>query len=136
MEDFAGVVGVDDPDDWIRVAGQLRAEVAQLRQEVSQLHRENLDLRQQVGFWQTMHARAVERVEQWAQRVQELEAENRQLRQQAFGRKSEKSRRGDTDWLDAVEEMPVPAGLPVPPAGAARPPAREYQHVPGRAATT
>src|SRR5438874_2617670 len=133
MEDFAAVVGVDVADDWVRVAGQLRAEVAQLRQEVTQRHRENLDLRQQVGFWQTMHARAVERVEQLAQRVQELEAENRQLRQQAFGRKSEKSRRGDTDWLDALEEMPVPAGRRGHQAGQAGPQRRDYQHLPARA---
>jgi transposase len=132
MEDFAAVVGVDVADDWVRVAGQLRAEVAQLRQEVSQRHRENLDLRQQVGFWQTMHARAVERLEQLAQQVQELEGENRQLRQQAFGRKSEKSRRGDADWLSALEEVPVPAGRRGHPAGQAGPPRRDYQHLPAR----
>lgn len=133
MEDFAAVVGVDVPDDWVTVVGQLRAEVAQLREEVSRLDRENLDLRQQVGFWQTMHARAVERVEQLAQQVQELEAENRQLRQQAFGRKAEKSRRGDADWLGALEEVPVPASRRGHRAGQAGPQRRNYQHLPARA---
>src|SRR5260370_19510591 len=107
MEDFAAVVGVDVRDDWVTVVGQLRAEVAQLRQEVSRLQRENVELRQQVGFWQTMHGRAAKRVQQLEQRVRELEAENRHLRQQAFGRKSEKPRRGDADWLGALEEVPV-----------------------------
>ncbi len=133
MEDFAAVVGVDVPEDWVTVAGQLRGEVTQLREEVSRLHRENLELRQQVGFWQTMHGRAVERVEEWAQQVQELEAENRQLRQQAFGRKSEKPRRGDADWLGALEEAPVPAGRRGQQAGQAGPQRRDYQHLPARA---
>jgi transposase len=132
MEDFAAVVGVDVRDGWVTVASQLRAEVARLRQEVSRLRRENLELRQQVGFWQTMHARAVERVEQLGQQVQELEAANRQLRQQAFGRKSEKPRRGDAEWLGALEEAPVSPRRRGHPAGQAGPPRRNYQHLPAQ----
>jgi transposase len=132
MEDFAAVVGVDVRDDWVTVVGQLRAEVAQLRQEVSRLQRENVELRQQVGFWQTMHGRAAKRVQQLEQRVRELEAENRHLRQQAFGRKSEKPRRGDADWLGALEEVPVAPGRRGQQAGQAGPQRRDYQHLPAR----
>ena len=92
MEDPACVAVMSDaPGELLAVVAQLRAEVAQLRQEVGRLQRENLELRQQAGYWQRMHARAAERVKQLEHRVEELEAENRQLRQQAFGRKTEKA---------------------------------------------
>ena len=44
-------------------------ELAELREVVEQLRREVLELRQQVGYWRTMHARTSER-------IAVLEAEN------------------------------------------------------------
>jgi hypothetical protein len=45
-------------DDQLR---SLRTPVEQLRQEVGELRRENAELRFDVGYWKSMHARAVER---------------------------------------------------------------------------
>src|SRR5271154_1526408 len=49
---------------------------------------ENLELRQQVGYWKSMHQRACQREDRLKQRVAELEAENRDLKHRVFGRKS------------------------------------------------
>jgi transposase len=105
-----------------------------LRQEVARLQRENLELRQQAGYWQQMHARAAERVKQLEQRVQELEAENRKLRQQAFGRKTEKPSRGQEDWLSELEreEKDQDKRGRGQRRGQPGPQRRDYQHLPAR----
>jgi len=133
MEDPAGVALLSEASgDLFAVVCQLRAEVAQLRQEVGRLQRENLELRQQAGYWEQMHARAAERVQKLERRVQELEAENRQLRQQAFGRKTEKASRSDADWLKGLEGKAAEQrrrGQRVDRPGPQR---RDYQHLPTR----
>ena len=52
---------------------QLLAEMDSLRAEVVKLRRENLELRQQAGYWRSRHTDAV-------RRVAALEQENEQLR--------------------------------------------------------
>src|SRR5882724_10760255 len=76
--------------DWMACVRELRAEITQLRDEVGALRLENLELRQQVGYWKSMHARALERIAVLEQENEHLRGENRRLRQQAFGKKSEK----------------------------------------------
>src|ERR1035438_6350607 len=79
-----------DAGDWLECVRELRAELTQLRDEVGVLRRENLDLRQQVGYWKSMHARALERIAVLEKENEHFRGENRRLQQQAFGKKSEK----------------------------------------------
>jgi transposase len=134
MEDSVALAVL--PDRWDEVLGlvdRLRAEVAQLQGEVSRLRRENLELRQQAGYWQGMHARAVERVGQLEERVGQLEAENRQLRQQAFGRKTEQAGRSSRDFLKELDEASGrPARRRGQQADRPGPPRRCYEHLPAR----
>lgn len=133
MEDHAaGAVLSVGSGDLLACVGQLRTEVAQLRQEVGRLRRENLELRSQVGLWQTRHGRAAERVKQLEQQVHHLEAENRQLRQQAFGRKTEKASGSDADWLSALEDQPAVRGGRGQRSDQPGPGRRDYQHLPTR----
>jgi transposase len=131
MEDLGAAV-LEFPCDLVTFVDQVRAEVSQLRQEVARLQRDNLELRQQAGYWQQMHARAAERVKQLEQRVRDLEAENRKLRQQAFGRKTEKCGRSDSDWLKEVDESSTPPRRRGQQKGRPGPPRRDYQHLPAR----
>lgn len=50
---------------------------------------ENLALRQQAGYWRSMHQRACQRESDLKRRIADLEAENRDLKHRLFGRKSE-----------------------------------------------
>ena len=73
----------------------LRQEVAELRAEVQRLQRENLELRQQVGYWKSRHRDALCRVTALEQKVEQLEGEKRQLQADLFGRRSETQARND-----------------------------------------
>jgi len=70
---------------------ELRREVRELCQEIVALRLDNFDLRKEVGYWKSMHARAVERERKLEAEVEQLRGENRKLQDQFFGRKSEKS---------------------------------------------
>src|SRR5262245_48968557 len=67
----------------------LRRDVAELRDEVRRLRRENLEQRQQVGYWRSRHRDALLRIAELEQRVEQLEGEKRQLQADLFGRRSE-----------------------------------------------
>ena len=41
---------------------ELKEEVASLRKELAEVRRENLILRQEAGYWKSMHSAAVERI--------------------------------------------------------------------------
>ena len=56
-----------------------------------QLRRQLAELRQQAGYWQAQHQRAVLREAELAEKVQLLEGELRELKRRFFGRKSETS---------------------------------------------
>jgi transposase len=111
---------------------QLGREVLDLRQEVHELLRENAELRQQVGYWKAMHARAVPRIEQLEAEVELLRGENRKLQEQLFGRKSETASSQDRSNHLEGEEDQAPS---LPPKRGQRkdrpgPNRRDYSHLP------
>jgi transposase len=79
----------DSAPEWILLVKQWRQEVADLRAEVHRLQRDNLELRQQVGYWKSRHRDALDRVAALEQKVEQLEGEKRQLQADLFGRRSE-----------------------------------------------
>jgi transposase len=96
-----------DLSDLVR---ELRREVGELRQEIVDLRRDNFDLRKEVGYWKSMHSRAVERERKLEAEMGQLRGENRTLQDQLFGRKSEKPLPKDrSNHLDGDEEDPVPS---------------------------
>src|SRR5579862_3289490 len=56
---------------------------------IRRLRRQLLELRQQAGYWQALHQRAVYREDQLAAEIQRLQGELRELKRRAFGRRSE-----------------------------------------------
>jgi transposase len=119
-----------DLSDLVR---ELRREVRALRQEVVDLRRENFDLRKEVGYWKSMHARAVERERKLEAEVEQLRGENRSLQDQLFGRRSEKDRPKDrSNHLDGEDQDQAPSeparrGQRKDRPGPGR---RDYSHLP------
>jgi transposase len=116
----------------VSLLAQLRQEVATLHAEVAGLRRENLELRQQAGYWKGMHAQACRRLAELEQELEHLRGENRKLQAQAFGRKSEKQSRSDrSNQLNDPDEVQTPR-----PRGHQRgrpgPQRRDYSHLPAR----
>src|SRR5437016_13654841 len=84
---------------------QLWSELTQLRAEVAALRRDNLELRQQAGYWQSMHTRALERLTAVEQANEHFRGEVTRLNAQLFGRKSEKQSRKDrSNQLDGLDD--------------------------------
>ncbi len=57
--------------------------------KVQRLERENLEFRQQVGYWKSRHRDALLRIAELEQTIEQLEGEKRQLQADLFGRRSE-----------------------------------------------
>jgi transposase len=111
---------------------ELRQEVAELRAEIARWRRENLELRQQAGYWQSRHADAVRRIVVLEQENEHLRGQIRKLQAQAFGRKSEKQSRSDrSNQLDDPREAKPsrPRGQQRGHTGHQR---RDYSHLPVR----
>jgi len=101
-------------------------------------HSPDFELRQQAGYWRTMHGRAVEREAEWKAKAQQLEQVGRQqqaeiaeltgklevatariawLEQRVFGRKSEQCPKpdpGQPDGTSIVDDDPEGADAPEP----------------------
>ena len=75
--------------EWIDSVENSSREVVELRAEVERLQRENLELRQQVGYWQSRHRDTLKRIAALEQKIEQLEGEKRQLQADLFGRRSE-----------------------------------------------
>ena len=87
---------------------QLRQEVAELRSEVTILRRDNLELRQQAGYWRSQHAAAKQRIAELEQGLAQLRGENRKLQDQLLGPKSERaSSRDRSNRRDGEEQEPA-----------------------------
>jgi transposase len=114
------------------LVSRLLAEVDQLRAEVAGLRRENLELRQQAGYWQSRHTAAVRRLATLEQKNEHLGAEIRKLQAERFGRRSEKQSASDrsNELEDPADAKPKrPRGRQ---PGQAAPPRRDYSHLPLR----
>jgi transposase len=121
-----------DAGDWMECVRELRAELTQLRDEVDSLRRENLLLRQQVGYWKSAHARAVERITVLERENEHLRGENRRLQQQLFGKKSEKQSGKDrSNRLDGFDDKDSSAS-PGAKKKQRGPKRRDFSHLPGR----
>jgi transposase len=75
--------------EWVPLLEDLRRDMAALRDRVHHLERENLELRQQAGYWKSRHRDAVGRIAALEQQVEQLRGQKRQLQADLFGRRSE-----------------------------------------------
>src|SRR5215469_16399529 len=116
------------------LTARLLAENDQLRAEVAGLQRENLELRQQAAYWQSMHARAIQRLNAVQQELELLRGEIRQLKANLFGRKSEKQ--SSKDRSNHLEDPEETAAQPKRHRGQQphrpAPQRRDYSHLPAR----
>jgi transposase len=120
--------------EWVTPVEELRPDVAALRHRVDHLERENLQLRQQAGYWQSRHRDALSRIGQLEQQVKQLQGEKRKLQADLFGRRSEttslKDRSNHLD--DAQNDTPGPARKRGQQAGNPGPKRRDYSSLPIR----
>jgi len=110
----------------------LRQEVADLRAEVQRLQRENLELRQQAGYWKSRHHDALVRVTELEKKVEQLEGEKRKLQADLFGRRSEKTTRSDrsNDLDDPQDDSQEPQRKRGQQPNNPGPKRRDYSHLP------
>ncbi|TWU42628.1 hypothetical protein Poly41_09270 [Novipirellula artificiosorum] len=109
-------------------------------QEVSDLRSENADLRQQVrelrcdvGYWKSMHARAVQRHTLTQAELDQSKAEVRQLKAERFGKQSEKKSSKDrSNDLSDPDQPPKPKNRRGQQPGRPAPNRRDYSHLPER----
>jgi transposase len=118
----------------IALVATLRQEVADLRAEVERLKRENLESRQQAGYWKSRHRDALQRAAEFEREVERLEGEKRQLRADLFGRSTENTTRSDRsnhldDPRDDSEGPQRKRGQQPENPGPKR---RDYSHLPIR----
>ena len=119
---------------------QLQWEVAELRHENAELRRENTELRRQVrelrcdvGYWKSMHARAVERNTKLQAELDQAKAEIRQLKAERFGKQSEKQSVTDrSNHLDDPQDQATPKKKRGQQPGRPAPKRRDYSHLPAR----
>src|SRR3982751_3413711 len=129
------VCGPSDSDsEWIALVKDLRQEVAELRAEVQAVQRENLELRQQAGYWKSRHRDALGRITALEQKVEQLEGERRQLQADLFGRRSEAQPGNDrsNDLEDPQGDSQTPPRNRGQQPGNPGPKRRDYSHLPVR----
>jgi transposase len=112
----------------------LRQEVADLRAEVERLKRENLESRQQAGYWKSRHRDALRRITALEHDVEQLEGERRQLKADLFGKSTETTTRRDrsNDLDDPRDDPQGPRRKPGQQPGNAAPKRRDSSHLPVR----
>jgi transposase len=109
-------------------------QVSQLHAKVDRLERENLELRQQAGYWKSRHRDALDRVSAWEQKVEQLEGEKRQLQADLFGPCSEVQPGNDrsNDLEDPQDDSQRPKRNRGQQPGNPGPKRRDYSHLPVR----
>jgi transposase len=124
----------NNPGEWQEQFHQLRLELTQLRGEGDTLRRDNLELRQQAGYWKSMHGRALERIAALQQDNEQLRGAVRRLQGQLFGQKSEKQspkdRSNHLPGLDDEDETADAAEACRPKPPRPGPQRRDYSHLP------
>src|SRR3954467_4484044 len=130
-----GPVGPSDSSTALMtLVEDLGRQVSQLHAKVDRLERENLELRQQAGYWKSRHRDALDRVAALEQEVERLEGEKRQLQADLFGRRSE-ARPGNhrsNDLEDPRDDSRRPKRNRGQQPGNPGPKRRDYSHLPGR----
>ena len=118
----------------IALVATLRQEVADLRAEVERLKRENLEFRQQAGYWKSRHRDALQRITELEQKVEQLEGEKRQIQADLFGKSTENTTRSDrSNHLDdPQDDSEGPQRKRGQQPGNAGPKRRDYSHLPIR----
>jgi len=107
--------------------------VQQLQQEVRELRRENAELRCELGYWKSMHARAVDRNTKLQAELDQAKAEIRQLKAERFGKQSEKQSSTDrSNDLDDPRDQATPKKKRGQQAGRRAPKRRDYSHLSAR----
>jgi transposase len=108
------------------------AELQQLRAELAKLRRENLELRQQVGYWRSRHTDALGRFATLKLQNEQFRGEIRKLQAERFGRRSEKQSRSDrsNELEDPANSKPKRKRGRQP--GQPAPKRRDYSHLPAR----
>jgi predicted nucleic acid-binding Zn-ribbon protein len=81
VEPLVSIEAVSDP---ALLASRLLAENNQVRSEIDRLRRENLELRQEAGYWRSMHVRANQRLQEVQQELELLRGEIRQLKAESL----------------------------------------------------
>src|SRR3954451_16554690 len=124
----------DSVSELIALVENLRQDVAALSAQVQGLQRENLELRQQVGYWKSRHRDALVRITALEQKVEQLEGEKRQLQADLFGRRSETQPGNDrsNDLEDPQDDSRRPKRNRGQQPGNPGPKRRDYSHLPGR----
>lgn len=112
----------------------VRRQVSAFHARVDRLERENLELRQQVGYWKSRHRDARDRVSALEQKVEQLEGEKRQLQADRFGRRSEAQPGDDrsNDLEDPRDDSQKPKRNRGQQPGNPGPKRRDYSHLPVR----
>jgi transposase len=124
----------DSSTGLIALVRDLRQQVSELHAKVDRLERENLEFRQQVGYWKSRHRDALDRVSALEQKVEQLEGEKRQLQADLFGRRSEAQPGNDrsNDLDDPQDDPQRPKRKRGQQPGNPGPKRRDYSHLPIR----
>ena len=123
----APVLEQDSVDEQLR---SLTTLVRQLQREVRELRRENAELRCELGYWKSMHARAVERNTKLQAELDRAKAEIRQLKAERFGKQSEKQSATDrSNDLHDPRDQATPKKKRGQQPGRPAPKRRDYSHL-------
>jgi transposase len=124
----------DSSTELIALVEDLRRQMSALHAKVDRLERENLELRQQVGYWKSRHRDALDRVSALDQKVEQLEGDKLQLQADLFGRRSEAQPGNDrsNDLDDPQDDSQALKRNRGQQPGNPGPKRRDYSHLPVR----
>src|ERR1035437_8105275 len=108
--------------------------MAALRDRVDHLERENLELRQQAGYWKSRHRDAMARIGELEHQVEQLRGQKRQLQADLFGRRSDPTALSDrsNDLDDPQDDTQLSQRKRGQQPGNPGPKRRDYSCLPAR----